>query len=311
VGVRPYLHGDLWGYYGNNCGDATGGGFYETVGALTFDLDWQLWVTAQADSFLTSEKRWNLLDVFGRRHIKFWDIVGSSALQPMLLGPASTPVNTSQLYTLKMRPCWPYNDAVNYQLSWGDGTQGAFSAPASTWVQAPHTRSTPGSKALSLVALRDSHGRVFNATTSRSVDVSTASAGHLGMTWRVLEQRGAYAHVGADAATNPYSGDAGPTASWPVLCLRQDGRPAPSGITFDFYNGWAAGEVRTSPPVLGSALTSRAAADAICANAFGAGFRMAEFHDGNGGWTWWAEGTPLSTVRVWVAIDDQPANPWN
>ena len=50
VGVRPYLHGDLWGYYGNNCGDGNGDNLYETVDGLTFDLDWQVYVTAQADS---------------------------------------------------------------------------------------------------------------------------------------------------------------------------------------------------------------------------------------------------------------------
>src|SRR6185436_9070907 len=113
VGLRPYLHGDLWGYYGNNCGDAEGDGLFETVDALTFDLDWQIWVTAQADTFLTKEKRWKLWDIFGRRHIAFWDLIGSSALEPQLWGPASVPVNSSQLYTLKMRPCWPYGDTVD------------------------------------------------------------------------------------------------------------------------------------------------------------------------------------------------------
>ena len=38
VGVRPYLRGDLWGYYGNACGDADSNGVNETVNALTFDL---------------------------------------------------------------------------------------------------------------------------------------------------------------------------------------------------------------------------------------------------------------------------------
>jgi hypothetical protein len=38
---------------------------------------------------------------------------------------------------------------------------------------------------------------------------------------------------------------------------------------------------------------------------------MGEFHDGNGGWTWWGRGSINSTTRFWVAINDQPANPWN
>jgi hypothetical protein len=313
VGVRPYLEGDLWGYYGNNCGDAEGDGVSETVDALTFDLDWEVWVTGQTDSFLTKEKRWKLFNVFGRRHIAFWDLIGSSALAPQLWGPASVPANTSQLYSLKMRPCWPYDDDVDYRLSWGDGIDAPYSGAAISWVQASHIWATPGTKSLALVALQDHHGRSLGATTSRSVAVGPGggTATHAGMTWRVLEQRGAFVHVGSDAVTNPYNGDTSSAAALPILCLNQDGRGGPSWITFDFYNGWAAGEVQLTGPVLGSALTSRAAADTICAASFGAGFRMAEFHDGAGGWTWWAQGVPNPTSRFWVAIDDQPANPWN
>jgi hypothetical protein len=35
---------------------------------------------------------------------------------------------------------------------------------------------------------------------------------------------------------------------------------------------------------------------------------MAEFHDGGGGWGYWAAG---DIGRMWVAINDQPANPWS
>jgi pimeloyl-ACP methyl ester carboxylesterase len=38
---------------------------------------------------------------------------------------------------------------------------------------------------------------------------------------------------------------------------------------------------------------------------------MAEFHDGGGGWGWYAQGSVSTTGRFWVAINDQPANPWN
>lgn len=312
VGLRPYLHGDLWGYYGNNCGDAEGDGYFETVDALTFDLDWQVFVTAQADTFLTNEKRWTLLDLFGRRHLKFWDLIGSSALRPQLLGPSSVPVNTSQLYNLKMRPCWPYTDNVDYRMAWGDGLTNSYNASPATWVQASHTWTTLGTKALQGTAVRDAHGRVFEATTARSVEVTAGgTATHLGMTWRVLGQSGAYVHVGADGVTDAYNGDTNVNTSLPVLCLLQDGRSAPTTISFDFYNGWALGEVRLTAPVMGSALTSRAVADGICSGTFGPGYRMGEFHDGAGGWSWWAQGVLNATSRFWVAINDQPANPWD
>ncbi len=52
---------------------------------------------------------------------------------------------------------------------------------------------------------------------------------------------------------------------------------------------------------------------------FRADRRLAEFHDGrhgtaftaSGGWTFRAEGQLAAGTRFWVAINDQPANPWN
>jgi hypothetical protein len=131
------------------------------------------------------------------------------------------------------------------------------------------------------------------------------------MTWRLIEQRPGLALVGSDSITHAYAGDTPVDALLPVLCLYQDGRPVPPDLTVDFNNGWAAGEVRLTPPVAGAALDSQATADALCASQFGTGFRMAEFHDGQGGWHWWANGRVAENTRFWVAINDQPANPWN
>lgn len=312
VGVRPYLHGDLWGYYGNNCGDANGDGYFETVDALTFDLDWQLYITAQADTFLTSEWRRNLW-TSPRWHVGFWDLLGgdgSSALTPMLVGPATVPVNATQTYGARMRLCWPYTDVVDYSLNWGDGAVQPLSGAANVQTNATHAWAQTGTPTLNLTALRDAHGRQFNAATSRPIVVNTNQS-HFGMTWAVLGRNGSYTHVGADAQTNPYTGDTNPTTSLPILCLNKDNRPPPPGMSFDFYNGWAGGEIRLTAPVMGSTLTSRAAADTVCASTFGGAYRMAEFHDGGGGWTWWGQGVISGASRFWVAIDDQPANPWN
>jgi hypothetical protein len=130
------------------------------------------------------------------------------------------------------------------------------------------------------------------------------------MTWTMTaHQFGAdVVDVTSDAKTNPYVGDTAIGTSLPVLCLRRDGRPVPPGITPTFGNGWAQGEVRLTSPVPATALTSRARADALCASQFGAGWRMAEFHDAGGGWGYWASG---DIGRMWVAIDDQLANPWS
>lgn len=148
------------------------------------------------------------------------------------------------------------------------------------------------------VAIDDQSANPWNTGTGRA------------MTWTMFHhQWGAdVVDVGSDFKTNPYSGDTPTSASLPVLCLRQDGRPVPPGVTPTTNNGWAAGEVRLSAPVRGSALTSRLAANLYCLSQFGFGWRMAEFHDGGGGWAYWAAG---DIGRMWVAINDQPANPWD
>jgi F5/8 type C domain len=142
-----------------------------------------------------------------------------------------------------------------------------------------------------------------------------------GMTWTVTGQQDGYVHVGADGQTNPYSGDTEIDHFLPALCLYVDGRGAPGGIAYDLYNGWAQGSVRATAAVRGDALNSPNAADSLCANTFGAGWRLAEFHDGrygddfseSGGWSFWAAagGNLLPGTRFWVAINDQPANPWD
>lgn len=137
-----------------------------------------------------------------------------------------------------------------------------------------------------------------------------------GMTWSVLSQQDGVVRVGYDAQTNPIQGDTPAQTDLPMLCLRVDGRPVPPGVTPTFYDGWAQGEVKLTPPISGAALTSAAVADQVCAFEFGTGWEMAEFHDGYadgqpGGWRWYANGELATESRFWVSINDQNANPWN
>ena len=137
------------------------------------------------------------------------------------------------------------------------------------------------------------------------------------MTWQVLETRDGLVHVGSygDASqggTDGYHGDTACSEELPVLCLRKEGLPPPSGITFDFYNGWTGGTARLTPPISGAALSSRAVADAVCEKAFGPGFRMGEHHDGGGGWRWWARGAmEPGPQKIWATVDDQRSSPWH
>lgn len=146
-----------------------------------------------------------------------------------------------------------------------------------------------------------------------------AGRGHCkGLTWVIHRQIDGKVQVGADQSSNPYVGDRGCGDSYPVLCIRVDGfaPPAPSnGI--DYSRGWSGGYVKLSNAISGSEISNRTRANAVCEATFGAGWRMATFHDGNlglagtTGWEFWAYGGLQPGLRFWVGINDQYANPWN
>lgn len=142
------------------------------------------------------------------------------------------------------------------------------------------------------------------------------ASGGMGMTWGKMSHGTVPGvdEVGCSVGSfycNAYRGDTSCMTSLPILCLNVDGSPKPSGLYTDFYNGWARGNIATTQPIPGTWLTSQAAADQLCANYFGAGWRMAEFHDGGGGWDWYAYGNVRSDMHFWVRISNQPANCWN
>lgn len=205
LGVRPILQGDLWGYVGNNCGDADGDGIAENVDALALDLDLQVNVTAQAAAFGGSPSHWNDLWHTPRFHLGFWDLIGSEALQPMDGGSSAAAVGVSQPYTAKMRPCYPYTDPVSYQFNWGDGTTSNTSGAPQTGAAAGHTWGSTGTKTVALTAFSDTHGRTFNTSTSRNILVGSG-------TWTPWLNRDAPSGVG-DFETLPDFGSQVPCSS--------------------------------------------------------------------------------------------------
>ncbi|OLV15783.1 hypothetical protein [Deinococcus marmoris] len=135
-----------------------------------------------------------------------------------------------------------------------------------------------------------------------------------GLTWTVNEVQNGLVRVGQHATSDPYLGDTPETQTLPMLCIFNANLPLPPGLVPDFYHGWSKSVVQLTTPILGSLMTSQAAADAICAGQFGAGWKMGEFHDGGGGWSFWAMGPMCDTLKgtkFWTAINDQPANVWN
>jgi len=154
----------------------------------------------------------------------------------------------------------------------------------------------------------------FDTDGDGTLDCAQVTCSGNGMTWELMATDAALGidRVGCGGICEPYSGDTPCTEFLPIVCLEPLSLANP-GITTDYYEGWAGGNVAISSPVQGCSLTSLAVADAICAAQFGAGWRMGEHHDGGGGWSWWAYGNinAWPPEHFWAYIDDQPANCWN
>ncbi|MEM7715392.1 MAG: VCBS repeat-containing protein [Cyanobacteria bacterium P01_A01_bin.68] len=163
------------------------------------------------------------------------------------------------------------------------------------------------------------------------------------MTWKILQgplyldsKSFVYILFGSDTGkpggTNPYTGDTNINEYRSLLCIKKTGIPrpkrlppakvSPGGAT---TRSWSGGRVLIIPNVQGKQLTSQAVADGMCEKAGQrkrgtSGYRMAEFHDGNGknaGWSFWAQAFYRDVqdlkpkTRFWVNINDQPnATPW-
>ncbi len=172
---------------------------------------------------------------------------------------------------------------------------------------------------------------------------STAKGNNKAMTWKILNgplylnsKTFVYILFGSDTGkpggTNPYTGDTSINEYRSLLCIKKTGIPKPKGLPPSMVSpggattrSWSGGSVLIIPNVQGKQLTSQAVADGMCEKAGQrmrgtSGYRMAEFHDGNGknaGWSFWArafyrdvQGLSPKT-RFWVNINDQPnATPW-
>ena len=114
-------------------------------------------------------------------------------------------------------------------------------------------------------------------------------------------------------ACNPYQGDTSCRTVLPVLCVKATGAAKPEGVVDSFYQGWVSGSLAATAPVMGAVLESSELGAARCAAEFGPGWRMAEFHDGQGGWgLQGVKGSEFSpNTRYWVHINDQRGNCWD
>lgn len=173
----------------------------------------------------------------------------------------------------------------------------------------------------------------FNVTSSGSFQISDSSSPNCpicsqppsaytlatcvgakkGMTWIHSKSDAKFGTItvgcsGCDA----HHGDTACTALRPLLCIYKPTPPfqLPKDLdTSGANNLWSGGVVATTQPVAGSTFADIAAANSYCQDKFGAGWRVAEFHDA-GNWNFQAYGGTVSaptvpSTRFWVHINDQ------
>jgi hypothetical protein len=177
AGVRPELAFDLWGYTGNNCGDADQVGGNEAVRALSADIDGTLVITGGAGA-LGGGRSWDLWS--HSWHLLWANLISdASSRQAVVTGPASVATGVAQTYGLGMRPCWPYDDTVTYEVTPTDGPVRTASGRAHASTPISLAWPTAGTKLLSVRAVSDGHGRSLDASTARSIQVTGAVSRNL------------------------------------------------------------------------------------------------------------------------------------
>lgn len=109
---------------------------------------------------------------------------------------------------------------------------------------------------------------------------------------------------------DPFSGDTLCSQARPLLCFLDRGEPVPDIDPVLLERAgeiWSGGEVRATDPVAGDQFETLADARAMCAEAFGADWRVATFHDGNHAGLIHAFGEMEDPhPPVWVDIRGQP-----
>ncbi len=187
-GLKAYAKAGMWGYIGNACGDADGNGTNETVRALVADLTWGYQLAYGWGGWALPDR----VKYAGTHdyYLGWRDLLGpggSTALQPMILGPSSVAQGATATYTVKMRPCYKYANAVNLSMAPGTWTGGTVVTPPAGSTTFSRSFSGAGNQTLVATAVSDAFGRNLNVPYSRVITVtSTAPAAPTGLTATAL-----------------------------------------------------------------------------------------------------------------------------
>lgn len=198
AGPEIAISGDVWAYEGAGCGAAAGTNSpSDSVKALTADIDANIYATWQVGTMgitdpttgdyfpgakgvvpnghETARKR----DVLFSKHLYFGDLVGSTALSPLVAANGIAAVAQPASYSFRMRPCYPYHDDIQYRLQWSalNATAPGAAQPTavSVW-SAPqkdfivnHAWMSPGDYTVSVTPVGDRHNRAFTAHTTNLI----------------------------------------------------------------------------------------------------------------------------------------------
>jgi hypothetical protein len=218
-GPEPAIAADVWGFDGSGCGTSgaatqTGLGS-DNVRALTADIDanlyapWEVRVLGTTDPYTGNypsagkhtdarDSGWpSFLSPSGKpllwqKHLYFRDLAGSTAVGPLVSPNGAAGAGHPAAYRIKMRPCYPYKDEVEYAVKWGDGQSGSSKPGTATptalgasvrsiggttsngdtsmWgspqqdIVVNHTWTEAGQFTIQVIPLRDKHGRTFDAS---------------------------------------------------------------------------------------------------------------------------------------------------
>ncbi|MEM7352549.1 MAG: hypothetical protein AAF657_17245 [Acidobacteriota bacterium] len=172
AGAKGLVNANLWGYRGNTCGDGDGDGHNETVEALVADaeagLDWVYGWGGRVVSDHYSERLWR------RWWLGHWDLLGdggSTALSAMIQGPDEVQVHEPASYDIKLRPCYPFDEPVQFGMAPGawDGELVSISKGETKTVSRTFTGT--GSVDLRARLTGDTRGRAINVDQWRTIDV--------------------------------------------------------------------------------------------------------------------------------------------
>ena len=170
AGLKGYLEGDFWGFYGNNCGDGDGDGINETVRGLTVGVDGGYdWVYGIGG--IVNDRQWTAPgDEF---YLGWWDLLGeggSTALSPMIEGPSEVTVGVPAAYNIRMRPCYPFTEPVTFAMApnvWtGDMT---LEDPQSSVETTTKIFGSQQAYDIRAMAVRDSKGRILRVPQWRRI----------------------------------------------------------------------------------------------------------------------------------------------